>query len=280
MGKTCPVLVLAVVGVVLLAAFYGRDKGAEAADDQGSAAAAAVADEASAQPAATSNTEAALQQASKESKHLVVLAWSDDDETTQKLKALLAEARESLADKALFHEVSTTDADESSFVEQYGLAEAPLPIILVFAPNGAVVGAHVQKVVDEKALVASFASPKLAEVYKLLQDRKLVLLCVQSKTTKYNAESLSAAQAAAADARANDQFRTVQLDPADSSCSDLATRIGVSATVEEAAIYIIVPPGTIAGEVKGATTPTAAWDAIIKALSACSGGGCGPGGCG
>ena len=234
----------------------------------------------SAGSAAPRTAEAMLQQAATENKHLVVLAWSDNDDTTSKLKTMLEKARVSLASKALFYALKTDDPANKDFVAKYKLASAPLPLTLVFAPNGVVVGAFVQKVVDEKTLAASFASPKLASVLKLLQDGKLVLLCVQSKTTQHNAESLAAAQGAAADERAKGQIEVVQVDPTDEGCADVVAPLKLPANLEEATIRILVPPGTLAGEVKGATTQTAVWDAILKAVAACSGGGCGAGGCG
>lgn len=229
--------------------------------------------------AAAKTAEEMLQQAATESKHLVVLAWSDNDDTTTKLKSMLDEARVPLASKALFYFLKTDDTPNKDFVAKYRLAAAPLPLTLVFAPNGVVVGAFVQKVIDQETLAASFASPKLADVLKLLQDGKLVLLCVQSKTTKSNAESLSAAQGAAADGRAKGQIQVVQVDPTDQACADVVAPLKLPANLEEATIRILVPPGTIAGEVKGATTQAAVWDAIVQSVSACSGGGCGAGGC-
>jgi len=230
--------------------------------------------------AAPKTAEAMLQQAAAENKHLVVLAWSDNDDTTSKLKAMLDKARVSLASKALFYALKTDDTANKDFVAKHRLASAPLPLTLVFAPNGVVVGAFVQEVVDQQTLAASFASPKLASVLKLLQDGNVVLLCVQSKTTKHNAESLKAAQGAGADERAKGQIQTVEVDPTDASCADLVAPLKLPAALEEATIRILVPPGKIAGEVKGATTQAAVWDAITKAIAACSGGGCGAGGCG
>lgn len=230
--------------------------------------------------AAPDNAGSMLEQAAKANKHLVVLAWSENDDTTSKLKTMIERSRVSLAGKALFYVLKTDDTANKDFVAKYKLAAAPLPLTLVFAPNGVVVGAFVQKTLDEKTLVSSFASPKLASVLKLMQDGKIVLLCVQSKSSKYNAESLKAAQAAAADERAKGQIETVELDPTDASCADLVTQLNLPAALEEATIRIIVPPGKMAGEVNGATTQVAVWDAIIKAISACSGGGCGAGGCG
>lgn len=234
----------------------------------------------SAGSATPKTAEAMLQQAATENKHLVVLAWTDGDDATTKLKAVLDQARVSLAGKAFFFVLKTDDASNKDFVAKYKLATAPLPLTLVFAPNGVVVGASVQKVVDQQTLAASFASPKLADVLKLLQDGKLVLLCVQTKTTKSNAESLGAAQGAAADERAKGQIQVVQVDPTDQACADVVAPLKLPANLEEATIRILVPPGTVAGEVKGATTQAAVWDAITKAVAACSGGGWGTGGCG
>jgi len=45
-------------------------------------------------------------------------------------------------------------------VTEYRVSSAPMPLTLVFAPNGVVVDAHVQKAVNAEALVASFVSPK------------------------------------------------------------------------------------------------------------------------
>lgn len=233
--------------------------------------------------AAAQGAQAMLQQAATENKHLVVLAWSRNDDTTQKLKAMMEEARVSLDSKALFYAFNTDDTANKDFVAKYRLAAAPLPLILVFAPNGVVVGAFSRKVVDEKMLTDSFASPKLASVLKLLQEGNTVLLCVQTATTAHNAESLKAAQAAAADDRAKGKVQIVELDPTEGTSTDLVAALKLPPALEDATIRIIVPPGTVAGEVKGATTQAAVSAAIAKALATpsggCSGGSCGAGGC-
>ena len=143
-----------------------------------------------------------------------------------------------------------------------------------------VVDAHLQKAVNAEALVASFVSPKLAEVLKLLQDQKLVLLCVQGDETKYNSESMAAARDVVADEQAAGQIVAIRVDPGDEGVADLVKKLNVPDTKTEAAIHILVPPGTVAGVVEGATSKQALWDAIGKAVSSCSSGGCGPSGCG
>jgi hypothetical protein len=62
--------------------------------------------------------------------------------------------------------------------------------------------------VDQQTPAVSFISSRLVTVLKLLHHGKLVLLCLQSNTTAFNAGSLKAAQRAAADGRAKGQMQT------------------------------------------------------------------------
>ena len=234
---------------------------------------------ASESPASLQGAELALSQAESAGKHLIVLAYRWDDERTQKMKAVLKKAGQSLAAKAVCHLLDVADEKEAGFVERYGLSQAPLPLTLVLAPNGAVVRGFAQRVVDVTALAASLASPKLAEVLKLLQERKLVLLCVQGSRTKHNAESLAAAKAVVADPKASGSIQWVQVDPGDAANTDLLNPLKLDATLQEATIGIVVPPRTLAGTVPGATTRDALWEAITTGVSSC-GSGCAPGGCG
>jgi len=229
-------------------------------------------------PKPTNATEA-LQQAQRAHKHLVVLAYAKDDDKTKQMKAVFAKAQKSLAKQAILYQLRVGDQKESGFVREYQLAGAPLPLTLVFAPNRAIVNAYVQKVVDERQLADSLASPKLAEVLKLLQERKLVLVCIQGSGTKHNAESMKAARDVVADEKANGAIQYVRVDPRDEGSADLLRQLNVEGGVREAALAILVPPGTVAATVPGATTKNALWDAIVRSVQSC-GAGCGPSGCG
>ena len=221
----------------------------------------------------------ALKQAADAGKHLVVLAYAKDDDKTKQMKAVFAQAQTSLAKQAILYQLRVGDQKESGFVRDFQLAGAPLPLTLVFAPNGAVVNAYAQKVVDEKQLADSLASPKLAEVLKLLQERKLVLVCIQSSSTAHNTESMKAARDVVADEKANGAIQYVRVDPRDEGSADLLRQLNVGGGAGEAAIAIVVPPGTVAATVPGATTKDALWDAIVRSVQSC-GSGCGPSGCG
>jgi len=53
----------------------------------------------------------ALAQAAKENKHLILLAWGEDDETTKRAKANMREAAKTLSGKALFCELDVNNPD-------------------------------------------------------------------------------------------------------------------------------------------------------------------------
>jgi len=142
------------------------------------------------------------------------------------------------------------------------------------------VNAFVREAMKIDELRGAFASRKYAEVLKLLQDRKLVLLCVQGAHTKHNDASLGAAKAVVADEKAGGSIRWVQVAPEDESSRDLLTQLEVDSKVSVATIHILVPPATLAGKVEGATTKDKLWQAIASGVSSCGAGGCGPGGCG
>lgn len=233
----------------------------------------------SAASVAVANTESLKEVARKQNKHLFALFFRTGDTDGAKMKGVFAEAKRKLGRRALFSVASVSNPSEANFVRKYGIARAPLPLTLVFAPNGAIVKSFAGKVVSQSDLAGAFASPALAEVLGAMQDRKLVLLCIQGKRTRHNSESLGAARAAAQDEKARDSITVVRAAPDDGHSSDLLKQLSVSSKMQEATIFILVPPSTMAGKVEGATTKDALWKTIVTSVSSCSTG-CGPSGCG
>lgn len=228
---------------------------------------------------AVADTEFRLKQAQEQKKHLFALFIRDGDTACAKTKAVFEQAEPLLNGRAVLHVAEVSDPSEAAFVRKYGIDRAPLPLTIVFAPNGAIVKTFVGKVVNETELAGAFASPALAEVMKSLQDRKLVLLCVQGKGTAHNGSSLDAARAAAQDPKASGAITVVQADPQAPDNADLLRQLQVDSKLKEATIFILVPPSTLAGKVEGDTTKQSLWAAIMSSVSSCSSG-CGPSGCG
>jgi hypothetical protein len=66
------------------------------------------------------------------------------------MESVINDFRSKTSEKSLFYKARTTDEKEKDTIAKYGIDRASLPILLVFAPNGAVTGGFPGKVrVDE-----------------------------------------------------------------------------------------------------------------------------------
>ena len=260
-------------------AFLAGCSGAVASKQNAPTAGAAVAASAKlAVPAAAppSATEQAIAKAAKAGKYAFVLFYRPDDPAGRKMKATFGRVEPSLRARAVFCSVDAFSADEAQLIQRYRVSQAPLPLTLVMAPNGAVVGAFT-KAVDEKTLRAAFVSAKTADTMKSLQDRKLVALCLQGPRTKHNAESRQAAEQFVADSTLGGQAVLITADPR--QAPDLLKRCGIASAPTESTIVVLLPPGQLVAKVAGATTKQDLLAKLQAALASC-GSGCGPSGCG
>ncbi len=87
-------------------------------------------------------------------------------------------ATSKLADKAESVAINLSDPAEQPMVAKFGVDRSPLPLVLAFAPNGAITKGFPVRF-NEDQLSQAFVSPCTAQCMKALQERKLVLLCVE-----------------------------------------------------------------------------------------------------
>ncbi len=188
-------------------------------------------------------------------------------------------AMKKVADRAQWVAVKTTDPAERALVDKFDLSRAPMPLVLAFAPNGAITGGFPTKF-DEQELLDAFATPATEKVMKPLQDGKLVFVCVQNKKTKSNDAAMQGVRDFKADARYASATEIVTLDPADKKEASFLTDLKVPSDTTEAVTVFVVPPGKAIGKIEGATNKDALIELLSKANTGCGPGGCGPGGCG
>jgi len=222
-----------------------------------------------------SAAERAIEQARRDGKYAFILFYRPSEQADSKMKDTFSRAQASLSAKAVFLAIDVNSSVESRLIEKYRARQVPLPLTLVGAPNGAIVGAFT-KAVDEETLAGAFVSPKVAQVAKALQSRKLVVLCLQGSGTKHNRESSRAAQQFVADPRLAGQAMLIAADPAQEA--GLLKRCGINSAPAESSILLLLPPGNLVATVAGATTKEVLLAKLQTALAAC-GSGCGPSGC-
>ncbi|HNY13617.1 MAG TPA: hypothetical protein PKK26_18680 [Candidatus Wallbacteria bacterium] len=220
----------------------------------------------------------AVKKAMESKKYLFVLFYKDAiDEKYKKLEADVLKFKNSSTVEISIYSANISDTKESEAVSKYGLDRgAPMPLALVVAPNGAVVGGFNSDTPDSdysKAIVSDLAM----NIMKTVQERKIALVMLQNKQTKFNEESKKAANDSMSDPKIGSLMTTIEADPDKIENQEFLKQCKIEGKVLEATVVVVVPPAAIAGVLKGNITK----DNILSTLvSSCgSGGGCGPGGC-
>ena len=134
-----------------------------------------------------------------ENKHLFIFFYKDLNEKTLRLQNVFDQAMQKLGEQSKSIKVKANDPSEKSIIERFNLKRSPMPFVVVLAPNGAVTGGFPS--FTEEQLLDSISSPGAASCLKALQDRKLVLLCLQNSQTANNEAALKGVKDFKADPR-------------------------------------------------------------------------------
>ena len=223
---------------------------------------------------------AALRKAADAKKHLFIFVHEKDDEQTRAGRKTFDTAVAKLGEAVQWIAINRSAPSESEFVEKYGLKAAPMPLVLSFAPNGAIVGGFLGARLTEQQLLDALASPVMQACLKALQDRKLVFLCAQNGTTKSNDTAMKGVNEFKADERFAEATEIVKVDPSDAAEKKFLTQLQIDPKVDQATTVFLAPPGAIVGKFSGATDKLQLVATLQKASSGCGAGGCGPKGCG
>jgi len=229
------------------------------------------------QPIAGNPGLVALDRAARANRYVFVFFYKVADQPTQLMGTVFNRALSRVAARADPIVVLTTNPSERGIVAKFGADRAPMPLVLVLAPNGAITGSFHTKFTEDQLLQA-FAGPGEEQVLKALQEGKLVLLCVQNGNTKLNAEAMRGVAAFKADKRYDQATKVVRLDPGRADARPLLAKLGANFPIGQAVTFFLAPPGSIIGRYKGATDKNQLIATVTSAVSGC-GASCKPGSC-
>jgi hypothetical protein len=222
----------------------------------------------------------AMKTAAKNHKYLFIYFWRDDTPQHNQMRGVFQAALAKMTDKADSVEIQVDDATEKKVVARLGVGRSPMPLVLAVAPNGAVTKGFVTKF-DEKQLWQAFVSPGTAACMKALQDRKLVLLCVEPANARVEQVSLQqGVQEFTADEEYVKTTQVVILSAGDKAEAAFLKDLRVDPKTTAKVTVLIAPPAVVVGTFAGDVTK----DQLVEKLKAsqsscCPGGKCGPGGC-
>ncbi|MCX5752540.1 MAG: hypothetical protein NTW97_02705 [Candidatus Krumholzibacteria bacterium] len=218
----------------------------------------------------------ALRRAASENKHLFVFFFSQDDEATRLARKTIEQAVRGMGRSAEWIAVDIANASEAEIVKKYNIRSAAMPIVIAFAPNGAITGGFRTADINEEKLKGAIASRGMQESMKALQENKLVFICCQGKKTQFNKEAMAGVNDFRADTRYAAYTTVVKIDPADKAEQGFLSQLKMDPNAKDAATAILVPPNMVLGVTNGPTSKAA----VLKMLASASSGGCGPKGCG
>ncbi len=227
-------------------------------------------------PTITSRGVAAIDSAAHSGKHLFIFLWKADDEQSRSMFGVFQSTMKKWTESADSIELQITDPNEKPLVDRFGLSRAPMPMVLALAPNGAVTKGFPIKF-DEKQLREGFVSPCTAKCLKALQERKLVLVCIQNERTQFAQAAMNASLAFKADARFEKATEIVVLNPEDRAEGTFLRDLKVDPRSPQAVTIILAPPGQPVASFVGSLTK----EQIVAKIQAgpCADGKCGPNGC-
>jgi len=219
---------------------------------------------------------AATDAAARDGKYLFIFFWKANDEQSRSMYGVFQSAINKWAESTNSIGVQITDPNEKPVVDKFGIGRAPMPLVLALAPNGAITKGLPVKFTEQQ-LQEAFVSPCTARCMKALQDRKLVLLCVQNQQTQFSQAALQGAHSFKADARFAQATEVVTIDPGDRAEAPFLQALQVDPRTPTAVTVLLAPPGQPVATFAGAVTK----DQIVAKVQAgpCAGGKCGPGGC-
>lgn len=247
MKKTLVHALTAVVAAAILTA--GCGSGAEPAPEQKTGDA----------PKAASG-EAAIKQAAEAKKHLYILFYGEDKEAAGTARTSLEAIVAKMADVAQCVALDRDAPAQKALVEKYGLKAAPMPLVLVLAPNGAVTMGCLAQDMNEDKLRAGIVSPCQQQCLKALQDNKIVVVCAYDKTIAADDPSVKAVNDFHADAKYAQLTEVVKVDPADAAEEKFLKQLEVDPKTAMTTI-VLAPPRTLLktfigavakGEIEGA----------------------------
>jgi len=223
---------------------------------------------------------AAVQQAAAGNKYLFAFFYEKDDEATRAARKTFDEGLKKLTPAPESVAVDRTAPGESELVAKYGVERAPMPLVLALAPNGAVTGGFAAAQLTEERLRDSVASAGMQECLKALQERKLVFICLQNRSTRDNEAAMTGVNEFKADARFAAATYVVKVDPTDKSEAKLLAQLKADPQAKVASTALLAPPGVVVVKVDGGTSKDTMVASLTKAMSSCGPSGCGPSGCG
>lgn len=191
---------------------------------------------------AQSSGQNSLAEAAQQKKFAFILFYRANDNTTKAMYDVL-NGELARRNNATFVPVNITDPGEKSVIDQFDASRTPLPAVMAVAPNGAITGVFAQKLTAAQ-IDAAIVTPAQTQCMRALQDKKLVLLCVQPTG---NQQVPIGVQQFKADKLNANRTHLVSLQAGDPAEAKFLQQLKVRPDTRTTVTAFMAPPGVLLG---------------------------------
>lgn len=213
---------------------------------------------------AQSDGQNSLAAASKQNQFAFVLFYKANDASTQAMYKVLKSELTERNDAAIVV-VNITDPKESAVVDRFDASRTPMPAVMAVAPNGAITGVFAKKLTPEH-VAAALVTPAQTRCMKALQEKKLVLLCVQptgSKDVPVGVQQFKAAKLNV------NRTQLISLQAGDPAEAKFLQQLKVRPDTRTTVTAFMAPPGVLLGTFNDKVTPTVLMTKLAAAGQCC-----------
>lgn len=213
---------------------------------------------------ADSPGQSSVASAARQKQFAFIMFYRANDAKTQAMYKLLKTELASRNNAALVP-VKITDPQEKAIVDQYDASRTPMPAVMAVAPNGAITGVFAQKLTAAH-VEAAIVTPAQTRCMRALQDKKLVLLCVQPIGS--NDVPIGVQQFKADKLNAN-RTHLVSLQAGDPAEAKFLQQLKVRPDTRSTITAFMAPPGVLLGTFDDKVTPTILMTKLAVAGQCC-----------
>jgi hypothetical protein len=220
----------------------------------------------------------AMEKAGNSDKYVFALFYREDNDQLTSARSLVESSQKKIVRKSEIVEINVTDPTEQDVVNKYGTSRAPMPLILLIAPNGAIMTGAPAAQLDENRLADAVGTKGSEQVIKAVQQKNMVVLCTQGKKTAGNAAAMRGVKDFVKDSKYSASTAVVTIDPSDPAEAKFLSKLNIDVNSPTAITTLLAPNGSVIGTFQGATTMDKLAASVQAAAAPKSG--CGPAGCG
>jgi hypothetical protein len=157
----------------------------------------------------------AIKMSQDSGQYLFLLFYNKQDDQLDYARSTIDRFKKNRNEKILVYESLTTANNDPEIVSKYRIDRTPLPAIMVFGPNGAVLGGFPRGSVSEEKLSKTFVPSAVMDILKAVQNNKLAIVALYNNSMRFASQARQTALSLSLDKKFAGSADVIEADPSD-----------------------------------------------------------------